>query len=80
MWILDMDNQTVLFNTLVAHGRNTGLAKAHDFSNLNGSHKSSLGFYLTAETYIGKHGLSLRLDGLEKGINDPEVPLRLPHE
>ncbi len=70
MWILDMNNQSVLFNTLVAHGQNTGLATAQNFSNLNGSHKSSLGFYLTAETYIGKHGLSLRLDGLEKGIND----------
>lgn len=70
MWILDMDTHTVLFHTLVAHGKNTGLGMATDFSNVNSSHKSSLGFYLTAETYFGKHGLSLRLDGQEKGINN----------
>ncbi|HET8839320.1 MAG TPA: murein L,D-transpeptidase catalytic domain family protein [Flavobacteriaceae bacterium] len=70
MWILDMEKNIVLFHTLVAHGRNTGLNEARNFSNVNGSHKSSLGFYLTAETYFGKHGLSLRLDGMEKGIND----------
>jgi hypothetical protein len=56
--------------SLVSHGKNTGYLKAESFSNEVSSHKSSLGFYLTAETYFGRHGLSLRLDGLEKGIND----------
>lgn len=69
MWVLDMESKRVLFNTYVAHGQNTGLNMATKFSNINSSHQSSLGFYLTAETYIGKHGLSLRLDGLEKGFN-----------
>lgn len=69
MWVLDMENKKVLFNTYVAHGQNTGLNMATKFSNVNNSHQSSLGFYLTAETYFGKHGLSLRLDGLEKGFN-----------
>ncbi|HLU80720.1 MAG TPA: murein L,D-transpeptidase catalytic domain family protein [Flavobacteriaceae bacterium] len=70
MWVLDMNDYSVLFNTVVAHGRGTGGNFAKNFSNVANSHKSSLGFYLTAETYIGKHGLSLRMDGLEKDIND----------
>lgn len=70
MWVLDMEKHLVLFNTVVAHGRGTGENFAKNFSNVTNSHKSSLGFYLTAETYFGKHGLSMRMDGLEKGIND----------
>lgn len=70
MWIIDMATNTVLYNSLVAHGRNTGEEFAKDFSNANSSYKSSLGFYATGEVYQGKHGFSLRLDGLEKGIND----------
>ena len=69
LWIIDMTNNTVLYNTLVAHGRNSGDEFATDFSNAESSNKSSLGFYSTGEIYTGKHGASLRLDGLENGIN-----------
>ncbi|TBX69538.1 murein L,D-transpeptidase catalytic domain family protein [Flavobacterium silvisoli] len=70
LWVIDLKTNTILFNTLVAHGRNTGEEFAQTFSNAAESFKSSLGFYATGEVYNGKHGLSLRLDGLEKGIND----------
>lgn len=70
LFIIDLKNYKVLHNTLVAHGKNTGTEWATSFSNQNSSHKSSPGFYLTRETYQGKHGLSLRLEGLEAGIND----------
>ena len=70
MWVIDMNTNTVLYHSLVAHGRNSGEEFATAFSNKSESYQSSLGFYLTGETYQGKHGLSLRLDGLERGIND----------
>ncbi|KFF19930.1 murein L,D-transpeptidase catalytic domain family protein [Flavobacterium hydatis] len=70
LWVIDLSTNTVLFQSLVAHGRNTGEEFASDFSNTNSSYKSSLGFYATGEVYKGKHGISLRLDGLEKGVND----------
>lgn len=70
LWIIDMATNTVLYNTLVAHGRNSGDEFANDFSNAASSNKSSLGFYATGEIYQGKHGASLRLDGLEQGINN----------
>ncbi|WP_433815365.1 murein L,D-transpeptidase catalytic domain family protein [Flavobacterium johnsoniae] len=70
LWVIDMTTNTILFNSLVAHGRNTGEEFATAFSNLNSSFKSSLGFYATGEIYQGKHGASLRLDGLERGVND----------
>jgi hypothetical protein len=70
MWVIDMKTQKVILKSLVAHGRNSGFEFATDFSNTNESFKSSLGFYLTGEEYNGKHGLSLRLDGMEYGIND----------
>ncbi len=70
LWVIDMASNTVLFNSLVAHGRNTGNEFATKFSNRPESNQSSLGFYATGEVYTGKHGLSLRLDGLEKGVND----------
>lgn len=70
LWIIDMSTNTVLYNTLVAHGKNSGDDFATDFSNAASSNKSSLGFYATGEIYQGKHGASMRLDGLEKGIND----------
>jgi hypothetical protein len=70
LWIIDMATQTVLYNTLVAHGRNSGDEFANAFSNDNSSNKSSLGFYATGEIYNGKHGQSLRLDGLERGVNN----------
>jgi hypothetical protein len=70
MYIIDVKNGKVLFNTYVAHGKNTGLEKAERFSNRIESLQSSLGFYVTKSTYSGKHGLSLRLDGQEAGWND----------
>ncbi|MGM8360516.1 murein L,D-transpeptidase catalytic domain family protein [Flavobacterium sp. ARAG 55.4] len=70
LWVIDLDTRTILLHSLVAHGRNTGQEYASSFSNAAESYKSSLGFYLTAEVYNGKHGKSLRLDGIEKGIND----------
>ena len=70
LWIIDLNTKKILFNSLVAHGRNTGNEFADSFSNKAESYKSSLGFYATGEVYQGKHGLSLRLDGLENGIND----------
>ncbi len=70
MWIIDPEKQVVLLHSVVSHGRNSGNLMATKFSNQPESFKSSLGFYKTAETYLGKHGYSLRLDGLEKGFND----------
>lgn len=70
LWVIDLSSNTILFQSLVAHGMNTGEEFASAFSNVNSSFKSSLGFYATGEIYQGKHGASLRLDGLERGIND----------
>ena len=70
LWVIDLATNTVIINSLVAHGRNTGEEFATAFSNQAESYKSSLGFYATGEVYNGKHGMSLKLDGLEKGIND----------
>lgn len=70
MWVIDLDHQKTVFHSLVAHGRNTGNEFAKNFGNIPQSYKSSLGFYITGDTYQGKHGLSLYLDGMEKGIND----------
>lgn len=70
MYIIDVKNFKVLLNTYVAHGRNSGLDYAENFSNKPESLQSSLGFYVTKDTYNGKHGLSLRLDGQEPGYND----------
>ena len=69
LWVIDLKSKTILHHTLVAHGENSGKEYALDFSNEVNSHKSSLGFYGTEETYIGKNGLSLRLKGLERGFN-----------
>ncbi len=70
LWIIDLKNNKVLKHTLVAHGRNTGEEYASKFSNTPESNQSSLGFYVTGSTYVGKHGTSLKLHGMEKGIND----------
>lgn len=70
LWIIDLSTNEILFQSLVAHGRNTGEEFANNFSNTPESFKSSLGFYATGEVYNGKHGISLKLDGLEKGLND----------
>jgi hypothetical protein len=69
-YILDMKNDSLVWNTYVAHGKNSGVDMAKSFSNNFNSNKSSLGFYVTKSTYNGKHGLSLRIDGLEDGFND----------
>ncbi|TDQ18325.1 L,D-transpeptidase-like protein [Algoriphagus boseongensis] len=70
LWVIDPEKGEILLNSVVAHGRNSGELMAVKFSNRPESYQSSLGFYKTAETYQGKHGYSLRLDGLEKGFND----------
>ena len=69
-FVVDIDKRKLLYHCLVAHGKNSGDNFASSFSNKPESLKSSLGFYLTAETYSGKNGYSLRLDGLEKSFND----------
>jgi hypothetical protein len=69
MWIIDMVNKTLLLNTLVAHGQGSGDDMATNFSDINESHQSSLGFFLADDVYVGKHGRSLRLDGLDAGFN-----------
>lgn len=69
LWVLDMENQKVLMNTVVSHGKNTGGEFATKFSNTVNSLQSSLGFYVTGETYFGKNGLSLFIDGMEKEFN-----------
>lgn len=70
LFVFDMKAKKLLFSSVVSHGRNSGGNYATSFSNENGSYKSSLGFYLTENTYQGKNGYSLVLDGLEEGIND----------
>lgn len=70
LYLIDMTNEELLMHTWVAHGRNSGLDMATKFSNTPESLQSSLGFYVTKQTYYGAHGLSLKLDGLEPGFND----------
>jgi hypothetical protein len=70
MWVYDLRSRTLLFDELVSHGRGSGQVMATMFSNDAESNRSSLGLYRTGETYTGKHGYSLRLDGLEPGFND----------
>ncbi|WP_165864873.1 murein L,D-transpeptidase catalytic domain family protein [Rufibacter latericius] len=69
LWIVDLNKKKVLYHSLVAHGMGSGNEKAVKFSNVVNSHMSSLGFYVTENTYIGKHGLSLKLNGLDRGFN-----------
>jgi|ERR1035437_2640485 hypothetical protein len=69
-FVIDLEKRQLIYCCLVAHGKNSGDNYAKNFSNTNGSLKSSLGFFLTAEAYQGEHGYSLRLEGVEKGIND----------
>jgi L,D-transpeptidase catalytic domain len=70
MFIIDVAEKKLLMTTWVAHGRNSGGEYARSFSNSAESHKSSLGFYVTRNTYFGDHGLALKIKGLENGIND----------
>jgi hypothetical protein len=70
LWVFDLATQKLLYDEYVAHGSGTGDNMAHKFSNLDGSHQSSLGLFTTGETYIGGNGYSLRMNGLEPGTND----------
>ena len=71
LWVIDLKNAKVLFNTWVSHGKNSGKLNPTSFSNKPGSLKSSIGVFQTAsEPYVGSFGYSLRLMGLEDGIND----------
>lgn len=70
LWVIDLDADEILFHELVAHGRNSGNNFATAFSDDFGSKQSSLGLFRTAEPYWGKHGYTLRLDGLEPGFNE----------
>jgi hypothetical protein len=70
LWVLDLASGAVRFHTLVSHGKASGFDHASSFSNRPGSKQSSLGLFRTGETYRGRHGYSLRLIGLEAGIND----------
>lgn len=70
LWVFDVRSHALLFDELVAHGRGSGGRIATQFSNTGGSDKSSLGLFRTAEPFVGHNGYSLRLDGLEPGVND----------
>lgn len=69
MWVFDVRNEKLLYNTYVAHGKNSGVVANH-FSNRESSKQSSLGTYITKNTYIGHKGYSLNLQGLDRGFND----------
>src|SRR5688572_18101446 len=68
-WLIDLKKRKVLQHTYVSHGKNSGGTMAREFSNENNSNKSSLGFYVTGQTYYGRHGLSLKLDGMDEYFN-----------
>lgn len=70
MWVIDVDLRELLYHNLVAHGKNTGELYARAFSNRSKSNQSSMGFYVTGRTYMGRNGLSLYLNGMEPGFND----------
>lgn len=70
LWVIDLNDKKVMFNSLVAHGKNTGEEFATNFSNTESSLQSSLGFYITDATYQGDNGYSLKLLGMDKGFND----------
>ncbi|MEI8279072.1 MAG: murein L,D-transpeptidase catalytic domain family protein [Bacteroidota bacterium] len=70
LWVIDLRSKRVLHNTYVAHGSASGAEFATAFSNKNNSHKSSIGFYVTGDTYVGECGVSLRLHGMDHGFND----------
>ncbi len=70
LWVFDLERRTLLFEELVAHGRNSGDERSHAFSNRPGSRQTSLGLFRTRDVYRGRHGTALRLEGLEAGTND----------
>lgn len=77
LYVIDLANKKLLINTYVAHGKRSGEEFAWSFSNKPESYKSSLGFYVTRNTYQGANGLSLNIDGLEQGINDKAFERRI---
>ena len=77
LWVIDVESQDVLFHEFVAHGRNSGDRLAYAFSNERGSLQSSLGLFRAGEPYYGQHGYSLRLMGLEPGVNDRALERRI---
>lgn len=70
LWVFDLIAGKLLYEEVVAHGQGSGDNYATRFSNSDGSHQSSLGLFVTTDTYIGRNGYSLRMDGLEPGVND----------
>jgi hypothetical protein len=70
LWVFDLRSRELVYEELVAHGQGSGANLATEFSNDNESHQTSLGLFVTADTYVGKNGYSLRLDGLDRGVND----------
>jgi hypothetical protein len=70
LWVIDLKKKKLLYHCLTAHGKNSGEIFPHSFSNVHNSNKSCLGFFVTGKTYVGKHGTSLKLKGLEPHIND----------
>ena len=74
LWVLDLNTHTVLFHTYVSHGIKSGRLETNFFSNRFDSKASSIGVYRTNKTYYGRHGLSLKLDGLDRGFNDNADP------
>jgi len=70
MYVIDVRNRRLIYRTYVAHGIRSGREYANSFSNTPESYKSSLGFYVTRNAYLGSNGLSLRIDGMERGFND----------
>lgn len=77
MWIFDLKREKLLYHTYVAHGQNSGMNVATRFSNKASSKATSLGTYVTQDTYIGHKGISLNLKGLERGFNDNALSRRV---
>jgi len=77
LWVFDLDTEELLFHEWVAHGVNSGMVEAKKFSNRLGSRQSSLGAFVTTETYAGGHGYSLKLAGLDPGLNDRAMRRRI---
>jgi hypothetical protein len=70
LWVFDLKAKELVYEELVAHGQGSGANMATQFSNEDESHQTSLGLFVTRDTYVGKNGYSLRLDGLDRGVND----------
>jgi hypothetical protein len=70
LWVFDLKARELVYEELVAHGQGSGANMATQFSNNDESHQTSLGLFVTRDTYVGRNGYSLRLDGLDRGVND----------